>query len=291
VTHSEPEPLVDEGRTERGLHIDRSGLGERWAVSVGHRSPTIRRLCAVRLYGGHVDTNTAPAQTPSTRPTVTIDIFSDVVCPWCYIGKRRFEAGLAAATADGDLGVDFAITFKPYQLDPTAAPGVAGPVIDAYAKKFGGLEKAEQILETVTTTAAADGLEFHMDKALRANTLLAHRLIWWAEQPDNELSQEAMKERLLRAYFVEGAHIGSVDALVVCAVDVGADADSARDFLESGRGTAEVQAELDHARDNGITAVPTYVFNDEWAVPGAQDPETFEKVLRKMAANALGTAD
>lgn len=228
--------------------------------------------------------------TPAARPTVTIDVFSDVVCPWCYIGKRRFEAGLAAATAGEDLGVDFDITFKPYQLDPTAAPGVAGPVIDAYAKKFGGLEKAQQILEHVTTTAAGDGLEFHMDKALRANTLLAHRLIWWAAQSDNDLSQDDMKERLLRAYFVDGTHIGSVDALVTCAVDIGADADEARSFLESDRGVAEVQAELDHARDNGITAVPTYVFDNEWAVPGAQDPETFEKVLRKMAANALSEA-
>ena len=233
----------------------------------------------------------APSPDPSSeRPTVTIDIFSDVVCPWCYIGKRRFEAGLAEATSDGDLGVDFDITFKPYQLDPTAAPGVAGPVLDAYAKKFGGEDKANEIIAHVTNTAAGDGLEFRMDQALRANTLLAHRLIWWADQPDNDLSQEAMKERLLRAYFTEGAHIGSVDALVACAVDVGADADEARSFLESGRGTAEVNAELDHARDNGITAVPTYVFNDEWAVPGAQDPATFAKVLRKMAANALAGA-
>ena len=235
-----------------------------------------------------MDTDTAPTQ---TRPTVTIDIFSDVVCPWCYIGKRRFEAGIAAATSGEDLGVDFDITYKPYQLDPTAAPGVAGPVIDAYAKKFGGLEKAQEILRHVTTTAAGDGLEFHMDKSLRANTLLAHRLIWWAEQPSNDLSQDAMKERLLKAYFMDGAHVGSVDALVACAVDVGADADEARTFLESGEGSAEVQAELDHARDNGITAVPTYVFNDEWAVPGAQDPDTFEKVLRKMAANALAAVE
>jgi len=237
-----------------------------------------------------VDTDTAPEASSGARPTVTIDIFSDVVCPWCYIGKRRFEAGLAAATADGDLGVDFDITFKPYQLDPTAAPGVAGPVFDAYAKKFGGEAKATEILAHVTNTAAGDGLEFRMDKSLRANTLLAHRLIWWAEQQDNDLSQDAMKERLLQAYFMDGAHIGSVDALVDCAVDVGADAEAARTFLESGAGTDEVQAELDHARDNGITAVPTYVFNDEWAVPGAQDPETFEKVLRKMAANALEAA-
>lgn len=238
-----------------------------------------------------MDTDTSSDATTAARPTITIDVYSDVVCPWCYIGKRRFEKGLAAATAGDDLGVDFDIAFKPYQLDPTAAPGVAGPVVEAYAKKFGGMEKAEEILAHVTSTAAEDGLEFHMDTALRANTLLAHRLIWWAGQPDNDLSQDAMKERLLRAYFTEGQHIGDVDTLVAAAADAGADPDEAREVLESGRGAAAVQAELDHARDNGITAVPTYVFNDEWAVPGAQDPETFEKVLRKMAANALAASE
>ncbi|MFK7918779.1 MAG: DsbA family oxidoreductase [Ilumatobacter sp.] len=236
-----------------------------------------------------MDSISNPA-TPDSRPVVSIDIFSDVVCPWCYIGKRRFEAGLAQAQSEGDLGVDFDITFKPYQLDPTAAPGVAGPVIDAYAKKFGGMDKAEEILANVTSAAAGDGLKFNMDKSLRANTLLAHRLIWWAGQDSNELSQDAMKERLLRAYFTDGDHIGNVDTLVAIATDAGADADAARAFLESTDGMAEVNAELNHARDNGITAVPTYVFNNEWAVPGAQDPETFTKVLRKMAANALADA-
>ena len=229
--------------------------------------------------------STAPA-----RPIVKIDIFSDVVCPWCYIGKRRFERGMALATADGDLGVDFDITFKPYQLDPTAAPGVSGPVFDAYAKKFGGPDKAEQIIGHVTRTAADDGLEFRMDLALRANTLLAHRLIWWAEHAE-DISQDAMKERMLQAYFIEGKHVGDVDTLVACAVDVGADPDTVRAFLESTDGVDEVAAELEHARQNGITAVPTYVFDDQWTVPGAQDPETFARVFTKMAENALEAAD
>ena len=237
--------------------------------------------------GAEEDAEIVAVAVPGVRPVVTIDIVSDVVCPWCYIGKRRFEQGFAAATNDGDLGVDFEIRYKPYQLDPTAAPGVAGPVFDAYAKKFGGDDEATAIIAHVTEAAAGDGLEFRMDRSLRANTLLAHRLIWWAGTSDVDISQDAMKERLLRAYFMDGAHIGSVDALVECAVDLGADPAATWTFLESEAGTAEVRAELDHARDNGITAVPTYVFDDEWAVPGAQDPETFERVLRKMAANAL----
>jgi predicted DsbA family dithiol-disulfide isomerase len=226
------------------------------------------------------------AEVRTTRPTISIDIYSDVVCPWCYIGKRRFEAGLADATSDGDLGVDFDITFQPFQLDPTAAPGVSGPVVDAYAKKFGGPEKAEQIIGHLTRTAAADGLEFHMERAQRANTLLAHRLIWWADRPGSPVSQDEMKERLLRAYFMDGMNVGDVEALADCAADLGIDRDEAIAFLESSEGTHEVAAALDRARDSGITAVPTYVFDDRWAVPGAQDPATFAKVLRKMAERA-----
>lgn len=228
--------------------------------------------------------------TPPARPTIKIDIFSDVVCPWCYIGKRRFERGMALANEGGDLGVDFEVTFKPYQLDPTAAPGASGPVFDAYAKKFGGPEKAEEIIGHVTRTAADDGLEFRMDLALRANTLLAHRLIWWAEQAE-DISQDAMKERLLKAYFMDGSHVGDIDTLVACAVDVGADPDSVRAFLDSTEGVDAVATELEHARQNGITAVPTYVFDDQWAVPGAQDPETFARVLTKMAEKALEPAE
>jgi predicted DsbA family dithiol-disulfide isomerase len=227
--------------------------------------------------------------TTSTRPTISIDIFSDVVCPWCYIGKRRFETGLSQI--HDDLGVDFDVTYHAYQLDPTAPPGVATPVREAYAKKFGGPERAEEILAHVTTTAAEDGITFNMDRALRANTLLAHRLIWLAGQPDSPTPQAAMKERLMQAYFTDGDHIGTPEVLAACAAELGFDRNEVEDFLASDRGLAEVQAELDDAQGNGITAVPTYVLNREWAVPGAQDADTFEKVLRKMAANALAAAE
>jgi len=216
-------------------------------------------------------------------PTITIDIYSDVVCPWCYIGKRRFEAGMALVEADG-LNVNFEITFKPFQLDPTAAPGVVGPVVDAYAKKFGGVEQAQEIIAHVTEAAKQDRLEFHMDRALRANTLLAHRLIWFADQPGSPVDQEVMKERLLKAYFTDGLNISDPDTLADCATEIGFDRDEVIAFLESDGGVSDVAAELDEAQQNGITAVPTYVLNGMWAVPGAQDPETFAKVLRKIAA-------
>lgn len=224
----------------------------------------------------------------SARPIVNIDIFSDVVCPWCYIGKRRFETGLGQI--DEDLGVDFAVSYHAYQLDPTASPGVATPVREAYAKKFGGEERAAEILSHVTETAAGEGITFHMDDALRANTLLAHRVVWLAGQPGSPASQAAVKERIMQAYFTDGEHIGSAEILARCVAELGFDADEVETFLESDRGVTEVQRELDDASENGITAVPTYVFNREWAVPGAQDADTFERVLRKMAENALAAA-
>jgi predicted DsbA family dithiol-disulfide isomerase len=233
---------------------------------------------------------TAISEHDTKRPTVTVEVWSDVVCPWCYIGKRKFASGLAqveAELAEAGVDVDFDVSYHPYQLDPTAAPGVAGPVIEAYAKKFGGPEQAAAIIANVSERAAEVGLEFRMDRALRANTLLAHRLIWLAAQPESPVAQDVVKERLLRAYFHDGLNIGDPDVLAECASEVGFDRDVVPEFLASGRGTDEVRAELDVASDNGITAVPTYVINGRWAIPGAQEPETFAQVLRKMADQAV----
>ena len=230
------------------------------------------------------------SNSPTGRPTVTVEVWSDVVCPWCYIGKRKFASGLAqarASLADDGIDVAFDVSYHPYQLDPTAAPGTAGPVIDAYAKKFGGPERAAAIIANVSERAAEVGLDFRMDRALRANTLLAHRLIWMAGQPDSPVAQDDMKERLLRAYFHDGLNIGDPDVLADCAAEVGFDRDVVHEFLASGRGTDDVRAELDVASDNGITAVPTYVVNGRWAIPGAQEPETFAQVLRTMADQAV----
>lgn len=228
---------------------------------------------------------------PDVR-TISVEVWSDVVCPWCYIGKRRFATGVDQVTeqlaAEGiDLAVD--VSYHAYQLDPTASPGVSGPVVDAYAKKFGGPERARAILANVTATAAEVELEFHMDRALRANTLLAHRIIWLAAQPDSPVDQDVVKERLLEAYFTDGLDIGDPDVLADCAAEVGFERDRIAAFLDSDRGVAEVAADLQFAHDNGITAVPTYVVNGRWAIPGAQEPETFAQVLRKMALSSNGS--
>jgi len=213
-----------------------------------------------------------------------VEIWSDVVCPWCYIGKHRFETALEQVAARRDIG-SIEVVYRPYQLDPTARTGQAQPVVEAYAKKFGGPERAAEIIDRVTSVAAADGIEFRMDRALRANTLLAHRLLWFAETHGALGLQVALKQRLLEAYFTDGLDVGSVDVLADCAADVGIDRDQAFAFLSGDGGHGEVIEALATAAANGITAVPTFVFNGEWALPGAQDVELFERVIDKMLDN------
>ncbi|MFW2333626.1 DsbA family oxidoreductase [Ilumatobacter sp.] len=213
-----------------------------------------------------------------SAPPIRVEIWSDVVCPWCYIGKRRFES--AVEQLDGEIELD--VVYRPYQLDPTASPGTSQPVIEAYAKKFGGPDQARAIIERVTQEAAGEGVEFRMDRALRANTLLAHRLLWLAELPGSPTDQSALKERLLQAYFIDGLDIGDPEVLADCAAEVGFPRQDVVDFLESGGGRAEVAAYLDQAIDSGISAVPTFVVNGQWAIPGAQDADTFVNVIRRL---------
>jgi predicted DsbA family dithiol-disulfide isomerase len=219
-----------------------------------------------------------------------VEIWSDVVCPWCYIGKRKFEAALAEfrATDGSDVTVD--VTWKPYQLDPTAPPGSAKPVSEAYAKKFGGPERAAEIIANVTGVAAEVGLGFRMDIALRANTREAHRLLGYALARHGAAVQDTLKERLLAAYFVEGRNVGDHDVLTELAMSVGIGEPEVRAFLASDDGIAELNEELAEAAAHGITAVPTFVFEGKWAVPGAQDPSMFLRALRRMRDMELEAA-
>ena len=208
-------------------------------------------------------------------PTVSVEIWSDVVCPWCYIGKRRFEDAMNELAGEAT----FDIAYRAYQLDPTAPTGHPTPVAEGYAKKFGGVERAAEIIGHVTNVAAGEGLEFHLERGLRANTLLAHRLLWLAEQRGNQI---ALKERLLSAYFCEGLDVGDSATLAACAAEVGMDRDEVLSFLASDAGRAEVAQMLAFAADAEITAVPTYVIDGKWAIPGAQDASTFVNVIRRL---------
>ena len=214
-----------------------------------------------------------------TSTPLQIEIWSDVICPWCYIGKTRFDR--AIELLGDDIAVD--VTYRAYQLDPTARPGVTEPVTESYARKFGGPEQASRVIERITAAATEDGIDMRLDRALRANTILAHRLAWWASTEACPADQPTVQDRLMRAYFTEGDDIGDPERLCALLAEVGVDPTATREFLESGAGNEEVAAEIERAGEHGISAVPTFVVDGRWAIPGAQDVETFERVLRRLA--------
>ena len=206
-----------------------------------------------------------------------VEIWSDVVCPWCYIGKRRFERAVADYEAAGGEPVE--IVYRPFMLDPSA-PDEAQPVRQAYERKFGGPEGARRVIDTVTAEAAGEGLAFRMDIAQRANTLSAHRLLVLAER---EGCQAQLKERLMQAYFTEGADLGDHEVLVEHGREVGLDPEVASAWLAGDAGEVEVRQSLRFCAANGVASVPTYVFDRRVAVPGAQPTETFTRIMQRIA--------
>lgn len=222
-----------------------------------------------------------------------VEIYSDVVCPWCSIGKARFEKALKLLPDDVRENITY--VWKPYQLDPSA-PTTPSPVIDGYARKFGGPERARQIIDTVTQTAAAEGVIFNMEIGQRANTLDAHRLIWMALEDHGAAVQDTVNEKLFDAYFRQGRNVADVDTLVEIAIEAGLDGEKVAADLAGSRGRKEVLQELHEATNMGITAVPTFVIDGEWSIPGAQDPETFVRVFERLIAKqaeraAVATGD
>jgi predicted DsbA family dithiol-disulfide isomerase len=212
---------------------------------------------------------------------VRIEIWSDVVCPWCYIGKRRFEAALTNIERNG-ITEPIEVIYRSYQLDPHAPVTGTTAVVDAYAKKFGGRERAEQILAHLTSVAAHDGLTFNMDQALRANTILSHRVLHWAFSTYGPATQAMVKEALLEAYFTRGINIGDLEELLSVCAALDLDSEALRTWLSHEKGFKEIQADFEGAAQRDITAVPTYVINDQFMIPGAQDVELFERILTKM---------
>jgi len=214
-----------------------------------------------------------------------IEIFSDVICPWCFIGKRRFETAISRLRDRGvDVQVDY--LFRPFQLDPTAPTDSPTPAKDAYAKKFGGPERATEILDHVTAVAAQDNITFNMDIAVRANTFLAHRLLSYALKKHGSIVQIPLKERIMDAYFTDGKNISDIDVLADCAESAGIDRSEARTFLSGNEFVDEVRSEIAEATEYGVTAVPTFIINGQWSVPGAQDVEMFERIIERILEKA-----
>jgi len=201
--------------------------------------------------------------------TLTIDIVSDIVCPWCYIGKRKLELALALPMAAGLPTAE--LRWHPFQLNPDLpAEGVAR---QQYVQdKFGGPQRAAQIYDRVRAAGRAVGLALDLDGITRQpNTLAAHALLAFARQ-GGAASAGAMKERLLKAYFVENRFIGSADVLAEIAGEAGLDADAARAFMRDPAQLDAVARADAQARSAGISGVPYFIFNQKVALSGAQEP-------------------
>jgi predicted DsbA family dithiol-disulfide isomerase len=205
---------------------------------------------------------------------VKVEIWSDVVCPWCYIGKRRFEAALERFAHREDVEV----VWHSFELDPSAEQtGRPGGSTERLAAKYGlTLDAVRQMQQRVTDAAAGEGLDFHLDDAVPANTVDAHRVIHLAAR---EGKQDEMKERLLRAHFVEGEAVGEPDSLVRLAGEVGLDAAAVRALLSTDELTDAVRADEAEARALGITGVPFFVVDRRYGVSGAQPSEQLLEVL------------
>jgi predicted DsbA family dithiol-disulfide isomerase len=202
-----------------------------------------------------------------------IQVWSDVVCPWCYIGKHRLEQALH------DFGRPATVTYRAYQLDPSPVPK-GMPIKAAMAAKFGGPQRSEQMFAHVTSIAAGDGLRLDFDRAIAANTFDAHRLIAWAASRHR---QADMLDALQRAHFTDGVDIGSHPALARVAGTIGLDESATLDFLASTAGTHEVNADIATARELGITSVPTFVIDGKYAIQGAQEVATMQTAFAEIA--------
>ena len=200
-----------------------------------------------------------------------VEIYSDIVCPWCYIGQHQFGLALERSPHAGELDIEF----RAFQLDPRARTEPT-PVWDAYVRKFGGEDAAAAVIARITGAAAGVGLELRLDRALRVNTFDAHRLVWLAGAGPHQWTVE---RALLEAYLVEGRNVADRPTLVAIGEECGLDPADVEAFLAGGGGVAEVQAEIASAPDRDVLGVPTFFFASQVGIPGAQDPETFVKVI------------
>lgn len=215
-----------------------------------------------------------------TEP-IRIDVWSDVVCPWCYIGKRRLEAAVEMHRETPDAS-EVEIVFHSFQLAPDVPTEVDESALDYLVEHKGVDEdRARAMQNHVTHVASTVGLEYHFDKARSANTHLAHQLIHFGAEHD---AQAEVKERVFRAHFTEGRHIGSIDTLVEIATEAGLDPELARDALETGKYASAVEQDKDLAARIGIQGVPFFVFDGKVGVSGAQPPETLLEAMRQARA-------
>ena len=214
---------------------------------------------------------------------MNVEIYSDIACPWCYIGERRFARALSAFPQADEVEV----VFRPYQLDPSL-PDTPRPLKEQLREKFG--PRLDATLRHTTSTAAQEDLDLRFDEAQAVNTLTAHRLLRLAEREYGAEVQRTLAEKLFEAHFTSGENVADPELLIGLAAAVGLDRERVRDYLASGEGTHEVQETIAQAQRLGIRAVPTFVFNGESAVQGAQSTSAFLEVLEEVQQEAAAVA-
>jgi predicted DsbA family dithiol-disulfide isomerase len=215
-----------------------------------------------------------------------LDVYSDVICPWCYIGKQHMQAALRALEAEG---LHFDVRWRPFQLNPEM-PSKGVPRDEYRRAKFGSLERSRQLDAQVAEAARAAGVAIRHDLMQRTpNTLDAHRLIRWAEA-EGAGAQNAIVDRLFAAYFEEGRDVGDRATLAALAAEAGLDHDRAAAFLESDDLQADVLAADRAARQAGLEAVPTFVLERHILFSGAVPPDVFAEALGKAHRVILGQA-
>jgi predicted DsbA family dithiol-disulfide isomerase len=212
------------------------------------------------------------------RAPVRLEVFLDVVCPWCWIGHAR----LARALGGMEDRARVEVRFRPFRLDPSAPPR-GGPRLRPYLEaKYGGRQVVDGMIGRVREAAAAEGLDYRPElDPVRVNTLDAHRLVWLARQAGAEAR---VLERVYRAYFTEGLDLGDRAVLASLAGEAGLGPARARLALDGGEGAAEVLAELELASSMGISAVPTFVAERRWGLQGAQEPDVIRAFLAEASA-------
>ena len=221
----------------------------------------------------------APDVGTGVSEPIKIDIWSDIACPWCYIGKRKFEAGTGLFAGAGD-GRDVEVEYHSFELSPDTPVDFDGSEVDFLAGHKGmPAEQVGQMLERVSGIASSVGLDYDFDNLKHTNTVKAHELLHFAKAHGKQLE---LAERLFKAYFVEGGHVGRVDELADLAAEVGLDRAEALAALESEQYLADVREDQRTATEFGINGVPFFVIDGKYGVSGAQDAATFAQVLEQV---------
>ncbi len=232
-------------------------------------------------------TGTAPDATEvATRPVLAVDVWSDLACPWCFIGKRRFEQGRRLfeerRAAAGDPPVDVRVVLHSFELSPDTPVDFEGSAADFLAQhKRISPEQVEVMHAQVTQIAASVGLAYDFAAVRHTKTLKAHQVLHLALAHGR---QAEVAERLFRAYFEDGRHIGHDDDLAALAGEAGLDPDEVRTALAEGTYADDVAADLAQAREYGISAVPFFVLDGRYGVAGAQEAEHLAAALEQVAA-------